>query len=252
MAEQRLLRKPPIVEALIDIRFNVPETTKLTDLRAVCEFFAAEFPSFEERKTGSAKIEFRGAEGIKVEAPAPEVSHFIRNNSTANSQATRSIAIQRDGITVSHISNYGGWNDLIALTSRLFKQFIQVANPIATIRLGARYINKIELPLTTFDFDNYFTCGPKLPQAVPQVVFEFHYRTGIIGESSFLKAWINQYLMKKVTDHFPSVILDIDVFQSERYPPIWNDIAEPLEKIHDLKNRLFFGSLTDLALDAYK
>jgi hypothetical protein len=58
MAEQRLLRKPPIVEALIDIRFNVPETTKLTDLRAVCEFFAAEFSSFEERKMGSAKIEF--------------------------------------------------------------------------------------------------------------------------------------------------------------------------------------------------
>jgi uncharacterized protein (TIGR04255 family) len=48
------------------------------------------------------------------------------------------------------------------------------------------------------------------------------------------------------------VTLDIDVFQSERYPPIWNDIAEPLEKIHDLKNRLFFGSLTDLTLDAYK
>ena len=48
MAKQRLLRKPPIVEALIDIRFNVPETTKLADLRAVCEFFVAEFPSFEE------------------------------------------------------------------------------------------------------------------------------------------------------------------------------------------------------------
>ena len=55
MAEQRLLRKPPIVEALIDIRFNVPETTKLTDLRAVCEFFAAEFSSFEERKMGAQK-----------------------------------------------------------------------------------------------------------------------------------------------------------------------------------------------------
>jgi uncharacterized protein (TIGR04255 family) len=252
MAEECLLRKPPIVEALIDIRFNVPETTKLTDLRAVCEFFAGEFPTFEERKMGIAKIEFRRSEGIKVEAPPPEVSHFVRNNGTTNSPATRSIAIQRDGITISHISNYGGWNDIIALASRLFKQFIQVANPIATIGLGARYINKIELPLTTFDFDHYFTCGPKLPQSVPQVVFEFHYRTGVSGESPFLKAWINQYLTKKWTDHFPSVMLDIDVFQSDRYPPIWNDIAEPLEKIHDLKNRLFFGSLTDPALDAYK
>jgi uncharacterized protein (TIGR04255 family) len=251
MAEQRLLRNPPIVEALIDIRFNVPETTRLTDLRAVCDFFAAEFPCFEERSVGSAKIEFRGAEGIKVEAPPPEVSHFVRTNNTASSLATRSIAIQRDGITVSHISNYGGWDDLVALTSRLFEQFIQVANPIATIRLGARYINKIELPLTTFDFDHYFTCGPKLPQSVPQVVFEFHYRTGVLGKSPSLKAWINQ-LTKIEPDPFSSVILDIDVFQSERYPPIWNDIAEPLEKIRDLKNRLFFGSLTDLTLDAYK
>lgn len=252
MADQCVLRKPPIVEALIDIRFNVPETTKLTNLRAVCDFFAAQFPSFEERKMGSATIEFRGAEGIKVETPPPEISHFVRNNVTAGSPATRSIAIQRDGITVRHISNYGGWDDLIALTSHLFKEFIQVANPIATIRLGARYINKIELPLTTFDFDHYFTCGPKLPQSVPQVVFEFHYRTGVTGESPFLKAWINQYLTKKGTDHFPSVILDIDVFQSEPHQPIWNGIAEPLEKIHDLKNRLFFGSLTDLTLDAYK
>jgi len=252
MAEQCLLRNPPIVEALIDIRFNVQETTKLSDLRAVCEFFAAEFPCFEERSVGSAKIEFRGAEGTKVEAPPLEVSHFVRNNGTANTLATRSISIQRDGITVSHINNYGGWDELVALTFRLFVQFIQVANPIATIRLGARYINKIELPLTTFDFDHYFTCGPKLPQSVPQVVFEFHYRTGVIGESPSLKAWINQYLTKIGNEPFPSVILDIDVFQSERFPPIWNDIAEPLEKIHDLKNRLFFGSLTDLTLDAYK
>jgi len=74
----------------------------------------------------------------------------------------------------------------------------------------------------------------------------------VAGESPFLKAWINQYLTKEGTDHFPSVMLDIDVFLSESYPPIWNDIAEPLEKIHDLKNRLFFGSLTDPALDAYK
>ena len=252
MAEQCLLRKPPIVEALIDIRFNVPVTTKLADLRAVCDFFAAEFPSFEEKTMSSARIEFRGAEGIKVETPPPKVSHFVRNDGAANSLATRSIAIQRDGITVSHISNYGGWNDIVALASRLFRQFIQVANPIATIRLGARYINKIELPLIPVDFDQYFTCGPKLPPSVPQVVFDFHYRTGVAGESPLLKAWINQYLTRKVTDHFPSVMLDIDVFLSERYPPIWNDIAEPLEKIHDLKNRLFFGSLTDLALDVYK
>jgi uncharacterized protein (TIGR04255 family) len=181
MAEQCLLRNPPIVEALVDIRFNVQETTKLSDLRAVCEFFAAEFPCFEERSVGSAKIEFRGTEGIKVDTPPPEVSHFVRNNGTANSLATRSIAIQRDGITVSHINNYGGWDDLIALTSRLFEQFVQIAKPIATIRLGARYINKIEVPLTAIDFDHYFTCGPKLPQSVPQVVFEFHYRTGVIG-----------------------------------------------------------------------
>jgi uncharacterized protein (TIGR04255 family) len=252
MAEQCLLRKPPIVEALIDIRFNVQETIRLTDLRAVCEFFAAEFPCFEEKSAGSATIEFRGPEGIKFEAPPPEVSHFVRNNGTMNSPATRAIAIQRDGITVSHIGNYGGWDDLVALTSRLFEQFIKVANPIATIRLGARYINKIELPRTIFNFEDYFTYGPKLPQSVPQVVFEFYYRTGVIGESPSLKAWINQYLTKIATDLYPSVILDIDVFQSERYPPIWNDIAEPLEKIHDLKNRLFFGSLTDLTLDAYK
>jgi uncharacterized protein (TIGR04255 family) len=251
MAKQRLLRKPPIVEALIDIRFNVPETTKLADLRAVCEFFVAEFPSFEERNTGSAKIELRGAEGIKIESTPPEISHFVRTNGTASSLATRSIAIQRDGITVSHANNYGGWDELIALTYRLFEQFVQVANPIATIRLGARYINKIELPHTSFDLDHYFVCGPKIPPSVPQTVFEFYHRTGIVAEPPSLKAWVNQYLVKIGAEISPSVILDIDVFQSERYAPIWNDIAQPSEKIHDLKNRLFFGSLTDLALDAY-
>jgi uncharacterized protein (TIGR04255 family) len=251
MAKQRLLRKPPIVEALIDIRFNVPETTKLADLRAVCEFFVAEFPSFEERNTGSAKIELRGAEGIKIESTPSEISHFVRTNGTASSLATRSIAIQRDGITVSHANNYGGWDELIALTYRLFEQFVQVANPIATIRLGARYINKIELPHTSFDLDHYFVCGPKIPPSVPQTVFEFYHRTGIVAEPPSLKAWVNQYLVKIGAEISPSVILDIDVFQSERYAPIWNDIAQPSEKIHDLKNRLFFGSLTDLALDAY-
>jgi uncharacterized protein (TIGR04255 family) len=251
MAEQRLLRKPPIVEAVIDIRFNVPETTKLTDLRAVCEFFAAELPSFEERNTGSAKIELRGAEGIKIESTPPEISHFVRTNRTASSPATRSIAIQRDGITVSHANNYGGWDELITLTCCLFEQFVQVANPIATIRLGTRYINKIELPDTTVDLDSYFICGPKIPPKVPQRVFEFYHRTGIVAEPPSLKAWINQYTVKIGDDISPFVILDIDVFQSERYAPIWNDIAQPSEKIHDLKNRLFFGSLTDFTLDAY-
>jgi uncharacterized protein (TIGR04255 family) len=251
MAEQRLLRKPPIVEALIDIRFNVPETTKLTDLRAICEFFAAELPSFEERNTGSAKIELRGVEGIKIESATPEISHFVRTNSTASSPATRSIVIQRDGITVSHANNYGGWDELITLTRRLFEQFVQIVNPLATIRLGARYINKIELPHTSVDLDKYFICGPKIPPKVPQRIFEFYHRIGIVAEPPSLKAWINQFTVKIGDDISPFVILDIDVFQSERYAPIWNDIAKPSEKIHDLKNLLFFGSLTDFTLDAY-
>ena len=48
-----------------------------------------------------------------------------------------------------------------------------------------------------------------------------------------------------------AVIIDIDAYRTEACEPSIEPVAERLSSLHDLKNRVFFGSITELAAAMY-
>ncbi len=244
----KYLTKAPIVEALLDFRFGGISISDIEQLTSVTLPFKEKLSFFQIRK----QISGDESEVFPFTEQGDVRREIILSNEEDFSKSNRSIAIQTDGFIIRQTAPYTGWRDLYDAAKVTFDGYAAIAKPESVIRMASRYINKIDIPLGVFDFDDYFVFGPKVPGDVSRGVFDFHCRTGIQHDQYWsMKAWINQYIYRD-PDNRVSMILDIDVFRTEAFPPVWCELENQLEEIHLMKNGLFFGSLTDAALRVYE
>lgn len=152
-----------------------------------------------------------------------------------------------DGFTVSRLKPYGTWDELIQKASALWKAFAAAAQPIKVVRIGLRYINRVQLPSgEPFErtFLTSFVIGPTLPQAVAayllRVVIPFEERNAI--------AIVTQSLEENSNE----CILDLDVFSERPHGMEEQEMWAEFDGLREVKNRLFFGSLTNDALERFK
>lgn len=123
-----------------------------------------------------------------------------------------------------------------------------IAGPLRVSRLALRYINRIELPLPLGDFKEYLRTTPEIAPELPQGLSEFLLRLVIPCPEFKSTAIITETLDAPSNDRLPW-ILDIDVFQDS--PPLTcaDDIWTVFDQLRELKNRMFFHSLTEKALN---
>jgi uncharacterized protein (TIGR04255 family) len=118
---------------------------------------------------------------------------------------------------------------------------------VKVTRIASRYINRIVIaPGDSFDktFLTTFMIGPDLPQ----LVAGFLLRMVIPFDDEGAAAIVTQSLDGSGT----GCVLDLDTF-SERIEGIpREEIWARLDQLREVKNRLFFGSLTPEALEKFK
>ena len=252
MPEFPQLSRPPIVEAIIDIRFAVPDLFEIETLRPLAgRFHSDRLPHLEERKGGDATIEIRTGDGqVRVSNTDPVTARFVRSDYDGEKPATRTLLWSRDGIAVSHATPYRNWETVLHDAKEMFSEFVAAASPQKVTRVAARYLNKIPLPPQTIDLDDYFVGGPKVPENAPQSVFDFSHRVGIeCGES--MRAWLKMFMDGQNEPGPNSIILDIDVFVVTEIRPEWDLAVNILSRIRQMKNTLFFGTLKDKAVEKF-
>lgn len=247
MAAVRDLRLPPIVEALIDVRFDVSDQFELKLLEPLAEELKARHGVLELRSAFEARFDLDGAQQkFDISNTDVHLSAFL----IRDQPATRVFQLRRNGITVSHVSRYQGWEALSSDAKTLFEQYVSVANPKAATRVATRYINRIQLPEQTLDLDDYFTCGPKVPPGAPEGVFSFHNRTVLIDERKIFTV-VQLATASGVQGKSGGVTLDVDCFTSTTVDPNLSKVSPLLEQLRELKNLTFFGSVHELALEPY-
>lgn len=125
------LTNPPIVEAIIDIRFSVPDSFELEQLRPVAEsFYSESLPHWEERKRGEANIEIRTDDGqVKVNSADPILAQFVRSDKDGDKKATQTLLWSRDSITVSHTPPYRSWDKIFEVAHGMFSEFVKITSP---------------------------------------------------------------------------------------------------------------------------
>ncbi len=245
MARPRKLSRPPIAEALVDLRIAGANPT-VEELEALADSIRDEFPKKERQETAQVRFETREGQGF-AEARDLGVRGFILQSPTND----RRVQFRLDGFTFNRLPPYQSAEEMIAEALHLWDAYCNVVHPTTVTRIALRYINKLDLPFREGDnFDRLLEASPRLPAAIPQQVIEFRTRVAIADVRRDAVAFVTQRLDQgQGTNPY---IIDVDVFKAGQFPADSESLRSILLDLRDLKNDLFFSHLTEEAVRLYE
>lgn len=248
MAEVSHLSNAPITEAIIQIRCNPPDDFDVLKFASCHPKFSDEYPEGEPLTEGSVRLEFQAGRPIKLDQFVDQSAgyRFISSDKLH-------IAFFRKGsFSFNRLAPYQRWEDFERQANTLWEHYRDCLESYQVNRISTRFINRIELPLP-IDFDEYLTAGPKVPEELPQGVVHFATRLHIPIASANALVLLSQTMGTPRDDMHVPIMLDIDV-QRECEPSQLPDdeIWSILNTLRQLKNDVFFSSVTDKLVDLYK
>jgi uncharacterized protein (TIGR04255 family) len=242
MAIQRHLNNAPIVEAVIDIRVSLKTSLREDEISSLKDLLHELYPSSEEIRI------FEGGFGMVMGKPMIESpkDKGVSGYRFKSKDEKKIVQYRNDGFTFNKLKPYTSWNDVIEEANRLWRIYASKAQIERVSRIAVRYINRLNIPLPIKDFKEYLTKPPDIPDGVPDSVSNFLCRIVLHDIEKGISANVAQALENSIKPGFANIILDIDVYknvdiQPNNYEKIW----EFFEQFHELKNKIFFNSITE-------
>ncbi len=246
MAKYTHLENAPITEALIDIRVKMREDLTVEKLESIYNSISGQYPDKKARHKWEGKFEFK-----KGESPISLGTETIDGYIFTSTDHKQIFQARLDGFTFSRLKPYETWEQLHDEAYKLWQKYREVNSPEIT-RVALRYINKMEIPLSGKDFNEYLAAAPIVPEGLPQGVSSFLTRVVIHEPSIDAAAIITQALEQVVNPNFIPIILDIDVFRQKSEGISEEDAWKILEKLRHFKNTIFFESITEKTKEIFQ
>ena len=247
MAEYKHLSKAPINEALIDIRVGLPREPVTHEAFQKLEAKIGDtYPSALPIQT--MRIEFfPGNPPTEKKETKFEGFRFTSSNQLQVVQATP------DAFTFSRLRPYETWENLQAEAQKCWSVYNEVFRPQVITRVATRFINALEIPLPFTDFSEYLNGPPNVPSGLPQAIAGFFTRVVFPDLQTGATAIITQSLESVVGSTSLKVLLDIDVILERSFDTQDNqqEAWTTIGKLRDLKNKIFFESVTEKSLRPY-
>jgi uncharacterized protein (TIGR04255 family) len=247
-ARPRHLRRAPITEALIDFRVQPAEGLSTRKLEEAARRVEKEYPARSAVKTVHARLEL--GRGVVV----PDFEHNEVGVLVKSPDEKTQAQFRLNGFTLNRLEPYTSWDEIYPETKRLWRLYVEVAQPVAVVRLAARYINRLKLPLPVADLRDYLIEPPRIPESLPQALLAFLTRLVIHDSSLQQSAIVTQSSEPNPVDpDHATVLLDIDAFKEVNLKQVQQDeIDRVLGDLHEFKNNIFFGSITQRASEFFE
>jgi len=238
--------RPPIIEAVIDIRFGAPLSGE--ELARVSEAFAGHYPSQQEQKDREFHLAADAAGQPQVQAGNETVS-FLR----AADDQREAVILKPSVIAVVDRAPYGGWDAFLGRFQRDWGIWLSMAGPGTITRIGMRYINRIDIPAPAdspvVHQEEYVTVHVHSPED------KYGPTSGYEVRAVYPLASIGGRFLLHTTVLGPpppkpgclSVLLDFDLARDQAPPQDDAAIMALLASMRDEKNRIFEAAITDKA-----
>jgi len=237
------LTKAPIVEALIDIRVDRSSSATIEVLKALGDDLAEQFPTRVERRRWTGHVWLQPDASPNLSTSADEVDGVVLRSPDNLWVAQFGF----DGFTLSRLSPYLSWEELRVKVEELWTRYEHAARPARIARIGARFINRIPLDQGVDlekTFRTTFVVSPSLPQGVAGFLLRFL----IPFSSEGSNAIVTQSLEGGNAD----CIFDVDAFSERAEGFSTAEMWDKLNELREIKNRLFFESLTTDATERFR
>jgi len=241
------LNNAPITEALVDIRVKLPPDVDIIKLESIGDLISDRYPKKKKRIRYEGKIDFKEGKPPEHKDTTPWVDGYIYT-----SENEKYVVQSRlDGFTLSRLKPYETWEKLRDEAYKMWEPYVKIASPEIITRVALRYINRLELPLSMGDFNEYLTSPPTIPKNLPQEISTFLTRV-VIHEKSISAFAIITHVFEAVINDTVPIILDIDVFKEGEFEVDKNEAWDVIDKLHKFKNKVFFESITQKTKELYQ
>ncbi len=236
------LRNAPIREALIDIQVNPRSDLEINEIKKFHDSISADYP----KELILTQHHISLSTGQTQKTAHTEEPRGFRYESEDGKQVVQA---RLDGYTFSRLEKYETWDRLLDEAYRLWQIYQEISKPTSIKRVAVRFINQMNLWLP---FHEYLSAPPVVPPGVSNDVRSFLTRTVIYEDSVDASVIITQALKGIEDDGRVPIILDIDVYKVIA-PEVSSDTAwMNIDLFHDIKNRIFFESITQKTREIYE
>ncbi|MEW6363673.1 MAG: TIGR04255 family protein [Acidobacteriota bacterium] len=245
------LSQAPIVEAVIDIRARASRAWEESAVRSQLQpQLQGQYELLDSQR--ELEHETTMERGTLPRQAARDLGwKGLRFRSGDARQVAR---FNRDGFVMSRLEPYVNWAQLEGEALRLWRIFVGIADPLSIQRVGVRFVNRIKLPQGELRFEEYIQPAPAPPHDLHLPFASFLHRDLLAVPGHPYAVSVVRTVQRPVGGDVLgiSLIIDIDVFTTQESALDDSVLLARLQEMRWVKNKVFFGSLTDRALEAYQ
>jgi uncharacterized protein (TIGR04255 family) len=237
--EFETLPHAPIVEAVVEMQCS---GLGGLNIEATREHFSAKLNGYKFR-------DLQNEITVSVTShpkPSSQLSEFMKGVRFQSDDGKYVASFGRHGFTFSRLEPYETWESFYTEAMKLWQLYLDLGPPASIDRLGLRFINRIPVDSSRHEIEYYLESHPRHPRGldVPMVQF-LHRDTLRVPGHPYM---INLVRAMQSMDHDGQrdfIIIDIDVYAGGHMEPNSKRIPEMLTDMRKLKNRVFFGTITE-------
>lgn len=244
MASYPTLTRPPIQEAVIDLRVKARPDFRVEELYSLRDQLRSQFVSVEDMRFAAWQFK-ANAEGADLKETKSEPIGLLFRTS----EPVRVLQCRSDGITLSRLRPYSNFTELFNEFVTYWPRYESIVQPAGVTRIALRYINRFPVP-TKAVIEDFMVGAPVAPiedVALNGFLARAAYRfKGLPVEMNLITA-----LEPSVDGSESSVVVDIDCFQTSGFDLSLDSLRECFERLRQIKNDVFFRSVTPKAIEAF-
>lgn len=237
----RHLSKAPIVEAVLDLRVASSAEWDESSLQNQLKERLPDYPKHDtvqetevqlSPKTGTNIIKDLVYVGLKCQS---EDSFYV-------------VQFNKDSFVFSRLKPYENWDRFSQEALRLWEIYCELLKPIEIGRIGLRFINRLAVGKgRKIELADYYKRPPLLIEGLDWSLSGYLHREVLQVPGTLYS--VNVIKTTQNTKKDIGLLLDIDVFMNNHLNFDELQISEHMNKMRWVKNKVFFSSLTEKALE---
>ena len=239
----KVYKFPPITEAVCEFRFEPSQTWDSTFFGLIYDRLKRDFPKKQQEAGVKFEVGQQPAGMLQqVVSAAPPRMKFLSDDERSLVQ------LASDVISINKLKPYDKWENFKAVILRSLAAYNEVNNPKGIRRIGIRYINRIEIPETQVQIEDYLTAVPRLPEQIPQIYHVWLQRVEVpFPRINGLLILQSGSLRKKDIKDIDGIafLLDLDFIVAAPEPIAVSSAAQMIEVAHNEVEEAFEACITD-------
>lgn len=239
------LSKAPIIEAVLEIRLVSSVKWDVTSLQNELKQRLPDFPKVETLRKAKVQIAPLGKLGNSAFEDIGCVGLKLHSNDNLHI-----VQFNKDAFVFSRLKPYANWEQFSQEALRLWAIYCELLKPSEVRRIGLRFINRISIKQPTLELSDYYKYPPASIEELNWPLTGYmHHDVIQVPETAYSVNVI------KTVQNVPGdigLLLDIDVFMQSHFAYNELRIIEFIEDMRWVKNKIFFGSLTEKLIKELK